>query len=122
MENKPLKKSITPLIALVSVIVVGGLAFLVYQLLFVQPDTKKVACNELPTAEVVKATLAEHVDVTQDLAKLGTENTILFEADVTRCPGKADIFIIYGTEKQRHQIKDRIGDTFFGIPYRMANM
>ena len=122
MENKTPKKFITPLVALVSVIVVGGLAFLIYQIVFAEPDNKKVACNELPTAEKVQIILIEHNDIIQELAKLGTENTIRFDADATRCPGKADIFIIYGTEKQRHQIKDRIGDKFFGVPYRMANM
>ncbi|MFA6198595.1 MAG: hypothetical protein WC734_05630 [Patescibacteria group bacterium] len=117
-----MKKHTSPFIVIAVVILAVGLAFFAFQLLFIQPDSKKVACSELPSAEQVQNILTEHTDIIQELGRLGPENTIRFDADATRCPGKADIFIIYGTEKQRHQIKDRIGDNFFGIPYRMANM
>lgn len=122
MDNPTTNKKLSWPLAAILVVVILGAGFLGYQYFLTQPDSKKVACDELPNAQVVQTSLADHASTIQELEKLGPENTIRLEADTTRCSGKADILIYYGTESQRAKIKQNIGDTFFGIPYRMANI
>lgn len=120
MDEETPNKKIRPLAAILAFVVIICLGFLAYYFLY-PPTGKKVACDQLPSAEAVQATLAEHADTIRELEKLGPENAIRFGADTTRCSGKADIQIDYGTESQRGKIKQKIGDTFFGVPYRMFN-
>lgn len=43
-------------------------------------------------------------------------------ADAGRCPGKADIVILFATVEDSRAIRRIVGsETFFGIPYRMYN-
>ena len=105
-------------ILIVVIVVIGLFAFN----LVIQPDNKKVACNDLPTVDEVQKVLTEHKDVIKELEKLSDTNSIWFSIDTERCSGKADILIYYGTESQRKQIKEKIGEKFFGVPYRMLNV
>ncbi len=122
MEKPTAKKFFTLPTAIVVLVVIVGLGLFAFKFLNVQPDSEKVACNELPSAEEVQKVLAENENVIKDLEKLSDTNSIRFSADTERCPGKADILIYYGTESQRRQIKEKIGEKFFGVPYRMFNV
>ena len=122
MDNPTINKRLSWPLAAILVVVILGAGLLGYQYFFTQPDSKKISCDQLPNAQVVQASLVDHVSTIRELEKLGPENTIRLEADKTRCSGKADILIYYGTESQLANIKKNIGDTFFGIPYRMANI
>lgn len=106
--------------AILAVVAICVLGFLGYYYIF--SGSKKVACDQLPNAEAVQAILVEHADTIRELEKLGPVNAIRFGADTTRCSGKADIAIDYGSELQRIKIKKEIGGTFFGVPYRMFNI
>lgn len=115
------KKFFIPIVIVglsVAIIVIGLFAFE----FIVQPDNTKVACNKLPSAEEVQKVLTEHEDVIKKLEKMSDTNSIWFDIDTERCPGKADVLIYYGTESQRKQIKEKIGEKFFGVPYRMFNV
>ncbi len=120
MDSPPTNKKLSWSLAAILVVAIIGIGFLGYQYLFA--DRRAVACDKLPSVQTVQTTLTEHADTIRELEKLGPENTIRLEADATRCSGKADILIYYGTESQRAKIKQNIGDTFFGVPYRMANI
>ena len=84
-------------------------------------DTRKVSCDKLPNAKEVERILAEHTDTVEEIKNINPDHVWL-EIDSERCPGKADIMIYYATIKNRASIKKLIGDTFFGIPYRMFNV
>ncbi len=78
-------------------------------------DRKGLPCEQLPTAARVQQVLDEHQVEWRQIQ----EHSDWVEVDTGRCPGKADLAIYYPTERDKVQIKQLIGDTFFGIPYRM---
>ena len=116
------KKFFIPVAIGVLLIAIAAIGLFVFDMINIQQDNTKVACNDLPAVEEVQKVLTEHEDVIKELEKLSDTNSIWFSIDTERCPGKADILINYGTESQRRQIKERIGENFFGVPYRMFNV
>lgn len=116
------KKFFIPAIILILLVAITAIGLFAFGLFDIQRDSKKVACNELPSAEEAQKVLTEHEDLMKELEKLSDTNSIWFSIDTERCSGKADILIYYGTESQRKQIKEKIGEKFFGVPYRMFNV
>ncbi len=92
-------------------------AFIVSGFLVIIEDNYETPCDELPTTHESQQILSAH---TQEQNQV---NAISFgmSIDTSRCPGKAEIVINYQTLSDRQKIKDLIGNTFFGIPYRMSN-
>ncbi len=78
-------------------------------------DRKGLPCEQLPPAEHVRRVLDEHRDEWQQVQ----EHSDWVAVDTERCPGKADLAIYYPTERDKARINQVIGDSFFGIPYRM---
>ncbi len=78
-------------------------------------DRKGLHCEQLPTAERVRQVLDEHQAEWRQVRK----HSDWVEVDTERCPGKADLAIYYPTDRDRTRIKRLIGESFFGIPYRM---
>lgn len=105
------------LIVVVSVMVIGYLN----SFSEMRKDAKKVSCDKLSTAKEVRKVLAEHNDTLMQIERFSPGN-IWINVDYVRCPGKADILIYYSTVDDRDNIKKLIGDTFFGVPYRMFNV
>lgn len=116
------KKFFIPVVIIGLLIVLVAIGLFAFGLFDIQPDNKKIACSELPSVEEVQKVLTDHKDTIQELEKLSDTNSIWFSIDTERCSGKADILIYYGTESQRKQIKEIIGEKFFGVPYRMFNV
>jgi hypothetical protein len=80
-----------------------------------------LSCGELTVVEVVEQTLANHQDVVDRIQQVNPGQIMVY-ADNSRCPGKADIVILFATVEDSRAIRRIIGkDTFFGIPYRMYN-
>lgn len=104
------------LIVVISVMVIGYFGF--YEM---WKDAKKVSCSKLPTAEEVRKVLAEHNDTFMQIERFNPGN-VWMDVNYVRCPGKADILIYYGTVYDWDNIRNLIGDTFFGVPYRMFNV
>lgn len=119
--KKPVKNLI-PVVILVLLVAIVTIGLFAFGLLDVQKANKKVACNKLPSAEEVQKSIIQHEDAIKELERLSDTNNIWLSIDAERCLGKADIIIYYGTESDRKQIKERIGETFFGVPYRMVNV
>lgn len=78
-------------------------------------------CEALPTESVVRETLEVHQDVIQKIKQVNPDH-ITIEINTRTCPGKADLLILYPSNKNRQAIEQILqGDTFFGIPYRLIN-
>ena len=84
---------------------------------------KGLSCDKLSAKEEVQKVLNENTDTIKKLEELSPDTkSIMVVIDSERCQGKADIIIYYGSFQQRKEIKKIIGDTFFGVPYRMINV
>ncbi len=77
-------------------------------------------CNDLPNIEQVREIVRENDDAVKEIKEVGQSVEVF--VDDSDFPGKGKITILYGTEKQREEIEDMIGDTFFGVPYKMYNV
>ena len=62
----------------------------------------------------------QHLDTVERIENISPGN--VFVSLVERCPGKGEVEICYDTISTRNQIKDLIGDMFFGVPYVMFNI
>lgn len=81
-----------------------------------------LTCDELPDIQTVEKVFAKHKKEADEITKIGANISVaVSEFDNPNCKGKADIYIEYGSHDQRIKIEKIIGNTFFGIPYRMRN-
>jgi len=80
-----------------------------------------LSCEQLPTKDEVRQVMDEHQDVIKEIEQINP-GFVGVEIDDSVCPGKADIVFWYGTHKERLLIKDIImGETLYGVPYRLQN-
>ena len=80
-----------------------------------------LACDQLPSEAEVRQVMETHQDVIKKIEQINP-GFVGVEMDTSICPGKADILFWYGTHRDRLQIESIIvGDTFYGIPYRLRN-
>ena len=111
------------LVVLISCIILGG-AFIFYWIvepLFINwQDSKRVPCDQLPNMSQAEQIYNDHLDTVEQIENISPGK--VFMSLVERCPGKGEVEIHYDTISTRNQIKDLIGDTFFGIPYVMFNI
>jgi len=107
----------------ISGIILGGAIifyWVVEPLFIIGQDTKRVPCDQLPNMSQAEQIYNEHLDTVEEIENINPGN--VFVSLVERCPGKGEVEIHYDTMSTRKQIKDLIGDTFFGIPYVMFNI
>jgi hypothetical protein len=82
--------------------------------------SKPTPCEKLLSDTETQVVLKNNIEFVAKVGKLGGfEVSLMPRSD---CPGKAEIFIYYSTFSQGKKIRELIGDTFKGLPYRMANM
>jgi hypothetical protein len=79
------------------------------------------SCDLLPGTDYAESVMAENSGIVSQIESLNPGN-IWLELDSASCPGKAELLIYYATESDRQEIKNLIGDDFFGIPYKMFNV
>jgi hypothetical protein len=78
-------------------------------------------CSDLPEVGEVEQTLHRERDVVDRILQVNPGHIAVY-ADSGRCPGKADIVILFATIEDSRAIRRIIGgDAFFDIPYRMYN-
>jgi hypothetical protein len=78
-----------------------------------------LSCVDMPTAEEVEQTLLRQRDVVDRIRQVNPGYVIVY-ADGSRCPGKADVVILFAKIEDSRAIRRIIGgETLFGIPYRM---
>jgi hypothetical protein len=78
-------------------------------------------CSSLPTIDRSESVWAQHADARSTLERMQPERSVKLELDINRCPGRAEVLVYYGSERQRKKIQKSIGATYFGIPYRLIN-
>lgn len=82
-------------------------------------------CTEFPSSIEVNEILSQYSDTVERIEAMdGGDGTIFFdEYELEECPGKSSVTIYHASVRQCHEIKKIIqGDTFFGIPYSLANI
>jgi len=80
-----------------------------------------LSCEQLPSAAEVKRVVEDHEDFIKKIEQI-KPGFVGVEMDTSSCSGKADILFWYGTHEDRVLIEEIIvGDTFYGIPYRLEN-
>lgn len=117
------KKTCILLVVFISGIILGGaiiLYWVVEPLFIIWQDSQRVPCDQLPNMSQAEQIYNEHLDIVEQIENINPGH--VFVSLVERCPGKGEVEISYDTISTRNQIKDLIGDTFFGIPYVMINI
>jgi hypothetical protein len=80
-----------------------------------------LSCEQLPSESEVRQAMEVHRDVIEKIEKINP-GFVGVEVHTSTCPGRADIIFWYGTHQDRLTIESLIvGDTFYGIPYRLQN-
>jgi len=80
-----------------------------------------LSCEELPPEQEVIQTMAEH-EVELERIRQVSPGFVDVEIDSQTCPGKADLLIWFGTQRDGELIGEIIGgERFHGIPYRLQN-
>lgn len=80
-----------------------------------------LTCGRFYEATAIEKVLADHAQVAKQIKNINPEFIFVGAQEVAGCPGKAELLISFPTERDRQKIKQLIGDTFFGIRYRMQN-
>ena len=83
----------------------------------------RVPCEEWPTPAEVAQAIDENSDLVTRIESVNP-GVVMVELNTTeKCPGRADIRILYMSMRERDAIKEIVGDDkyLFGVPYRMLN-
>ncbi|MBW4647512.1 MAG: hypothetical protein KME06_02250 [Kastovskya adunca ATA6-11-RM4] len=86
------------------------------------PERVAFWCNKFPDVASVEKTLSEQAQVVNQIKSVHPGFVDIKVDEAEDCPGKARIEILHATEQDRKKIEQIIGDTFFGVPYRMQNI
>lgn len=80
-----------------------------------------IECRDLPDQQTVTKILQRNQDTVQKIQSVGRGNILVSVGDVQgRCPGKADILIIYRSFSEGLKIEKTIGgNELLGIPYTL---
>lgn len=85
--------------------------------------TKPIRCIEMSSIDIVEEDFKKHQSIVSQIQELGgTVSVVNPLNNFGGCEGAGYVVIYYGTETQRKQIKQLIGKTFFGHPYKMFNI
>lgn len=116
-------KKLALLSVLIFSIVLGGVfsfQLVIKPYILILRDAEHVPCDQLPDLSQAEKIYNEHLDTVEQIENISPDN--VFVLLIERCPGKGEVEIQYDTMSTRKQIKNLIGDTFFGIPYVMFNI
>ena len=83
----------------------------------------RVPCEEWPTPAEVAEAIDRNADLVMRIESVNP-GVVMVELNTTeKCPGRADIRILYMSMSERDAIKEIVGDDkyLFGVPYRMLN-
>lgn len=80
------------------------------------------SCNELPSAEAIERTLEQHASTRAQIEQLNPNAIVFVIEENKRCPEKATLVIYHATAAEEKQIRQLLGESFFGIPYELRNV
>ena len=131
---RSLKKNPHPLYYLLGTALLGALALAIFEANTYYMRNRvlesvygasphRVPCDKLPTPDEVRRVLSEHSQVVSEIKSINPGFTVV-EINTMKCPGKADILILYASASDREAIKAILGDGkyLYGVPYDMKNI
>ena len=83
----------------------------------------RVPCEEWPTPAEVAQAIDRNAHLVMRIESVNP-GVVMVELNTTeKCPGRADIRIVYMSMRERDAIREIVGDDkyLFGVPYRMLN-
>jgi hypothetical protein len=104
--------------------VLGSLAFVGYDVYVSMHELDPIPCDEQLPLEEVEVLVAEHQDEFDEIQSI-LESFGGFAVEPQNCGGeeKANMYAIYGGQRQQKAIYEITGDkTFFGVPIRWQNV
>ncbi len=83
----------------------------------------RVPCDDRPTPGEVRQAIDRNADLVTRIESVNPGLVSVWLNTTDKCPGRADIRILYATMRDRDAIKMIVGDDkyLFGVPYRMLN-
>ncbi|GEM_PF-6681875 len=83
---------------------------------------QQAVCNQLPSYERADRVWRDHQTTARELEQIDPGYIFVSLAHGTGCPEKGFIAIDFSKATNGVKIKDRLGPTFFDIPYTAINM
>lgn len=83
----------------------------------------RVPCKEWPTPGEVRQVIDRNAETVSRIESVNPGFVSVGVNTTRKCPGRADIEILYATYRDRDAIRAIIGDDkyLFGVPYRLRN-
>ena len=83
----------------------------------------RVPCEQRPTPGEVRQAIDRNADLVTRIESVNPGRVSVWLNTTDKCPGRADIHILYATMRDLDAIKMIVGDDkyLFGVPYRMLN-
>lgn len=80
------------------------------------------SCDDLPSVEAIRRALEQHAGMRTQIEQLNPNAIVFAIEESQRCPGSGTLIIYHATAAEAKQIRRLLGETFFGIPYRLRNV
>ena len=83
----------------------------------------RVPCDDRPTPGEVRQAIDRNMDLVDRIESVNPGHVMVLVNTTEKCPGRADIEIVYASHRDREAIRAIVGDDkyLFGVPYRMLN-
>ena len=83
----------------------------------------RIPCEQWPTLGEVRQVIDRNAETVSRIESVNPGFVSVGVNTTRKCPGRADIEILYATYRDRDAIKAIIGDDkyLFGVPYRLRN-
>ena len=83
----------------------------------------RVPCEEWPTPGEVRQAIDRNADLITRIESVNPGFVSVEASTSERCPGRADIRVLYASRGDRDAIRAIVGDEkyLFGVPYRLQN-
>lgn len=77
-------------------------------------------CSQMPTIAEAKKILNQHESIVNQIKKVNP-GFIDVRVQASDCVGKGIILISHPSEKDCNSLKQVLGNTFYGVPYKLIN-
>ena len=83
----------------------------------------RIPCEEWPTPGEMRQAIDRNADVVGRIESVNPGHVMVLVNTTEKCPGRADIEIVYASQRDRDAIRAIVGDDkyLFGVPFRLLN-
>ena len=83
----------------------------------------RVPCEQWPTPGEVRQAIDRNTDLVDRIESVNPGHVMVLVNTTEKCPGRADIEIVYASHRDRDAIRAIVGDEkyLFGVPFRLLN-